>query len=271
MSSLQQSFERARTQGRAAVVPYMTAGHPDLEATYELIVELATSGVVAIEVGVPFSDPMADGPVIQRACERALEKGVTLKSVLETVKRATATAPEANVVLFSYLNPLLQYGLDRLAVDARNAGVAGVLVTDLPSEIAAPFATVLGENGIDLISLVAPTTTDARLAEIAAHSSGFIYAVSRTGVTGTQQRISDDAFAIVDRVRRVTSLPVALGFGISNSEQVHTATQHADAAVVGSALVQLIESTDRQQLIPAVRNFMSELTRPQSAVASMEK
>jgi len=233
------AFARLRGKGHGGVVPYITAGHPDLAMTYDVLLALGNAGATVIELGVPFSDPMADGPVIQRACEVALRNGTRLDDVL-ALTRELQKETDVPIVLFSYLNPLLQYGLERLAREARQNGIAGVLVTDLPTDAAAPFAHALRAHGADFISLIAPTSTDERLRQTAATASGFIYAVSRTGVTGTREQVSGDAKALVDRVRRFTTLPVALGFGISTPEHAKEAWQFADAVVVGSALVRLI-------------------------------
>src|SRR5213078_4176801 len=222
------------------LIPFITAGDPNLETTAQLLIELANSGATVIELGVPFSDPMADGPVIQRASERALKHGCGLQEILEIVSRARAKI-DTPIILFSYFNPLLQYGLDRLASDARQAGVDGILVTDLTPEESEEFAATLKSNNLDMIFLVAPTSTNERLRMIAEHASGFVYAVSRAGVTGARENLSREAELLVARVRRFSSLPVAVGFGISSAEQVAETCVYADAAVVGSAIVAQIE------------------------------
>jgi tryptophan synthase alpha chain len=263
---LQQAFKTLRETGRKGVVPYITAGDPDLETTYELLVALARGGATAIELGMPFSDPAADGPVIQRACERALARGVKLNAVLATAARAVKTTG-VPIVLFSYLNPLLRHGLDKLAQDAAEAGLAGVLVTDLPAESAQGFSQALQRRGLDLVSLVAPTSTEQRIAQIAQHATGFLYAISVTGVTGTRQQLSADAGSLLQRIRRVTQLPVAVGFGISNAEQARQAwAQGADAVIVGSAIVRKIEEFGAQA--PAeVERFVRELLASQPVEA----
>jgi tryptophan synthase alpha chain len=265
-SRLQQAFRTLRDTGRKGVVPYITAGDPDLETTYELLVAMARGGATAIELGVPFSDPAADGPVIQRACERALARGVKLNDVIEVAGRAVK-ATGIPVVLFSYLNPLLRHGLEKLAQDAAEAGLAGVLVTDLPAEAAQGFSQALQGRGLDLVSLVAPTSTEQRIAQIAQHATGFLYAISVTGVTGTRQQLSADASALLERIRRVTQLPVAVGFGISNAEQAREAwVQGADAVIVGSAIVRKIEEFGAQA--PAeVERFVRELVAAQAVEA----
>jgi tryptophan synthase alpha chain len=240
LSRIEEAFAGLKREGRRGFIPFITAGDPDLETTRGLMLELARAGATLIEVGVPFSDPMADGPVIQRASERALRHGFGIREILETVA-ATQGEMTVPVVLFSYFNPLLQYGVERLSAEAKRAGVDGVLVTDLVPEEAVEFSGMLRAHDVDMIFLVAPTSTDARLKMVAERASGFIYAVSRAGVTGGRESLSRDAEKLVQRVREVSSLPVAVGFGISNAEQVAETLSYADAAVVGSALVAEIE------------------------------
>lgn len=255
MSRIAETFARLRRERRRALIPFITAGDPDLETTRKLISELARAGASLIELGVPFSDPMADGPVIQRASERALRHGVGVAEVLSACEEAQRET-EVPVVLFSYYNPLLQYGAERLCRDAARAGVDGILVTDLAPEEAAEFAATLAAHELDLIFLVAPTSTDARLKRIAERASGFIYAVSRAGVTGVQNTSSTEAEGLVARVRAVTDLPVAVGFGISTREQVADVCRYADAAVVGSAIVAEIEKRgDAPDLVAHIGEF----------------
>lgn len=240
MSRIPETFARLRTEGRRGFIPFITAGDPDLETTRALIVELTRAGATLIELGVPFSDPMADGPVIQRASERALKNRVGVADVLSVIADARREVA-VPIVLFSYFNPLLQFGLDRLCTEARRAGVDGMLVTDLSPEEAGDFATKLKGHELDLIFLIAPTSTDARLNMVAELAGGFIYAVSRAGVTGAQSQVSVEAERLVARARQATNLPVAVGFGISTREQVAEVWRYADAAVVGSAIVAEIE------------------------------
>jgi tryptophan synthase alpha chain len=240
MTRMEALFERLKREGRKGFVPYITAGDPSLEATEQIILELERSGADIIELGVPFSDPMADGPVIQRASERALANNVSVRDCLDLVRRVRQRS-EVPIVLFSYLNPLLSIGLDRLGDALKSAGVDGVLATDLVPEEAGEFRAAMQAAGIDLIFLVAPTSTDDRIKLIAEASSGFVYAVSRTGVTGVRQSLSEAASSLVQRVKRFTDLPVAVGFGISTPEQVNEVWQQADAAVVGSRIVAEIE------------------------------
>ncbi|HEY0544070.1 MAG TPA: tryptophan synthase subunit alpha [Pyrinomonadaceae bacterium] len=238
MSRIAGAFERLKREERRGFIPFITAGDPDLETTRALLIELARAGATVIELGVPFSDPMADGPVIQRASERALKHGFGIAEILSVVSRARLDVP---VVLFSYFNPLFRYGIERLSREAREAGVDGVLVTDLSPEEAVEVSATLRAEGLEMIFLVAPTSTDARLRLVSERASGFIYAVARAGVTGARESMSADAETLVARVRRVSALPVAVGFGISNAAQVADVWRYADAAVVGSAIVAEIE------------------------------
>lgn len=240
MSRILEAFEGLGEAGRGGLIPFITAGDPDLETTRDLLVELARAGATAVELGVPFSDPVADGPTIQRASERALQRGVGLAEVLAVVAEARRET-EVPVVLFSYFNPLMQFGVERLAEEAARAGVDGVLVTDLVPEESADFAAALARHGLDQIFLAAPTTSDARLRMIAERATGFVYAVSRAGVTGARTDLSVEAARLVGRIRATTPLPVAVGFGIATPEQVAEVWRYADAAVVGSALVAEIE------------------------------
>jgi tryptophan synthase alpha chain len=259
LSRIEAAFSRSKQEGKPGFIPFLTAGDPNLATTTELLVEIANAGATVIELGVPFSDPMADGPVIQRASERALKHGFGLDDVFQSAAAARARS-ETPLILFSYFNPLLQYGLDKLGPAAQRAGIDGILVTDLTPEAAQPFAASLRSHDIDMIFLVAPTSTDARLKLIARHASGFVYAVSRTGVTGTRKNLSEQAESLVSRVRRFTSLPVAVGFGISSALQVSETLAYADAAVVGSALVAQIEKlAGHPQLVPEIGKFVRSL------------
>jgi tryptophan synthase alpha chain len=246
MSAIDQAFARLKAENRKGIIPFIVAGDPDLRTTRDILIELGRAGATLIELGVPFSDPMADGPVIQRASERALKSSFGLQEVLSIAAevRQVSSVP---IVLFSYLNPLLQYGFERLAREARLAGIDGVLVTDLAPEEADDFAATLRANGLDMIFLVAPTSSSARLQMISEKASGFIYAVSRLGVTGAQNDLSSEAEELVSRVRTLTDLPIAVGFGISNAEQVANVWQYADAAVVGSAIVAEIERLPKKR------------------------
>lgn len=236
MSRLREQFQVASSAQRGGFIPFVVAGDPDLATTAALLLGLSKLNPVAIEVGIPFSDPTADGSVIQRAGQRALENGTTLRGVLEMIRQARR-APLAPLVLFSYYNPILQFGLEAFARAAEECGVAGVLAVDLPAEAASALHRVLRRRQIDLIFLVAPTTNDDRLRKIAQLASGFIYAVARTGITGAADGLTDESRELVARVRAVTDLPVAVGFGIRNAAQAERVCRYADAAVVGSLLV----------------------------------
>ena len=244
MSRLADTFARLREAGTPGLVTYVTAGDPDLAGTEGILRALDRAGADVVEVGIPFSDPLADGPVIQRATERALAAGTTLLGVLALLKRLRAEL-RMPVVLFSYANPVLRIGAERFADLAREAGVDGVLILDLPIEEAGDFRAMLEARGIDTILLLSPTTSDERLRKAAALGSGFLYAISRLGVTGARNEIADGAEDMVRRIRRVSTLPVALGFGISKPDHVRQVGQWADAAVVGSALVNVIAEAGR--------------------------
>ena len=259
MSRIREAFNRLQNGGRGGFIPFITAGDPDIATTELLIAELAAGGADIIELGVPFSDPVADGEIIQRASERALRNGVTLAEVLACAARAKQRS-DVPLVLFSYFNPLLQFGVERVAVEAQRAGVDGILVVDLIAEEAARWIDILQANDIDPIFLVAPTTSDARLAQIARQARGFIYAVARAGVTGLRTELMHEAEALVQRVRKVTDLPVAVGFGISAANQVRAVWQFADAAVIGSAIVAEIEKLGaRPDLTQRIADFARSL------------
>lgn len=236
MTRIDSKFRDLKKAGRKAFIPYITAGDPDLKTTESLIFELEASGADIIELGVPFSDPMADGPVIQRASERALRNGVSVQDCLEVVTR-TRKKSDVPIVLFSYLNPLLSIGLDKLGRELSRVGIDGVLATDLVPEEAAEFIPRMRESSIDTIFLIAPTSTGERMKLISGASTGFVYAVSRTGVTGVRQSLSDATADLVRRIRQCTELPIAVGFGVSTPEHVAEVWKHADAAVVGSRIV----------------------------------
>ena len=251
MSRIENRFGELRASGRKAFIPFLTAGDPGIETSVKLILELERAGADIVELGVPFSDPMADGPTIQRASERALRKGVSIRNCLQIV-RGVRRKSEIPIILFSYLNPLLALG-GGLATLLAEAGVDGVLATDLVPEEGRELADGLKAEGLNTIYLVAPTSTDERIRMVAEASSGFIYAVSRTGVTGAASSLSEASAALVNRVRRFTDLPVAVGFGISNPEQVSEVWKTADGAVVGSRIVAEIEEhLDAPDLIERV-------------------
>ncbi|HTC63034.1 MAG TPA: tryptophan synthase subunit alpha [Candidatus Saccharimonadales bacterium] len=238
-----QKFAALRSTGEMGLVAYITAGDPTLAATEQFALALAEAGADVIELGVPFSDPVADGPVIQRASERALRNGTTLAKVLSLVKSLRAKT-EVPLVLFSYYNPVLQMGLEKFAEAAKIAGADGALITDITPEEAGEYRAAMAAHGLDTVFLAAPTSTDERLALISKSTSGFLYLISRTGVTGTKDQLADELPALARRVRRFTELPIAIGFGISLPGHVSLLGGLADAAVVGSALVEEIERAD---------------------------
>jgi len=256
-----------RFDHKPGLVVYVTAGDPSLEATREIAIAAIDAGADVIELGVPFSDPLGDGPVIQRASERALARGTCLANVLNIAREIRAERPAAGLVIFSYLNPILRYGLTRFADDAKASGVDGVLTIDMIVDEADDYLAELGRTGLAPIFLAAPTSPDERLEAIATNSKGFVYAISRTGITGKQQTLATDAGALVDRIRRWSKLPVAVGFGISNAEHVAKVAEFADAAVIGSAIVELIERSTPESAPGAVARFIKGLRLPHAALA----
>jgi tryptophan synthase alpha chain len=259
MSRIKEAFDNLAREQKKGFIPFITAGDPDLETTKHLMIELADVGATLIELGIPFSDPMADGPVIQRASERALRHGFGLSEILDLV-RDVRKQTKVPIVLFSYFNPLLQFGLEKLVREAEHAKIDGILVTDLTPEEAGRFSAMLRAHEIDLIFLVAPTSTDERLKMIAERASGFIYAVSRAGITGAREAVSAEAEQLVNRVRLVSDLPVAVGFGISKAEHVAEVWRYADAAVVGSAIVKMIEDqSGNGDLVREIGQFTASL------------
>jgi tryptophan synthase alpha chain len=265
VSRISDTFLALKGSGRGGFIPFITAGDPDLATTELLLIELGAAGADIIELGVPFSDPVADGEVIQRASERALRNGVTLRDALTCIARAKQQI-DVPIVLFSYFNPLLQFGEDRLASEAKKAGVDAVLVTDLIPEEGQFWIETLHQHHLDPIFLVAPTTSDQRLARIAQQARGFIYAVSRAGVTGARDEMTHDAEALVRRMRAVSDLPVAVGFGVSTPEQVREVWRFADAAVVGSAIVSQIEKLAKSpDLVNRIGEFARTLLGPKQS------
>lgn len=243
---------------KPALVAYVTSGDPDLATTREIVLQTIRAGAAIIELGVPFSDPVADGPVIQRASERALKNGTSLDQVLKLAAEIREQSQSVGLIVFTYLNPILRMGMEKFCKIARLAGVDGVLVTDLPVEEAGPYLEEMRKNDLAPIFLAAPTSTDDRLQCIAQASSGFVYAVSRTGVTGARKQMSDDAQTLVRRLRKYTKLPIAVGFGISTPEQFAAVGKYAEGAVVGSAIVETIER-NRGKEAASVAEFVGRL------------
>ena len=259
MSRISERLSQLKRSGGKGFIPFVTAGDPDLETSKKIVLALAEAGADVIELGVPFSDPMADGPTIQASSQRALKQGATVGRILSLTTEIRALT-EVPIVLFSYFNPLFRYGIEKLANDAVEAGIDGVLITDVIDTAAADIGRILRSSGLDMISLIAPTTTDERLLRIAQRSSGFVYAVSRAGITGERAELSASAQTLVARAKLFTDLPIAVGFGISSREQIQDVWHFADAAVVGSAIVGEIERsigiTDEAE---AVTNFVARL------------
>jgi tryptophan synthase alpha chain len=257
-SRIEARFRELRERRAKGLIVYLTAGDPTLESTGELVAALDRAGVDVIELGVPFSDPLADGPVIQRASERALKAGATLRRILERFPRWREAA-RVPIILFSYYNPILQYGLEKFAREAAQAGVDGALVVDLSPEEAGPYVEAMRGQNLDTVFLASPTSTDARLERVAKLSTGFLYLISRTGVTGERGELSASLRPLVERARRFTSLPLAVGFGISNPAQVAEVQALADAAVVGSAVVHAIEERYAREGAAAIEQIVRGL------------
>jgi tryptophan synthase alpha chain len=255
-------MSRISFQHKPGLVVYVTCGDPTLSVTREIVLAASRAGADVIELGVPFSDPVADGPVIQRASERALQHGTSLEDVLK-LAREIRQESSVGLIVFSYLNPVLRFGLERFCAEAAKAGVDGALITDLTVEEANDYRRWMAAYNLDPIFLAAPTSPDKRLKAIAQACRGFVYAVSRTGITGTQKQLATDAHGLVKRIRKFTKLPVAVGFGISNAEQFSQVGQFADAAVVGSAIVQAIEQNpgrEAQAVADLIRAMKSGAT-----------
>jgi len=254
-SGIDTRFRELRERGEHGLVIYLTAGDPSLDATGELIAAIDRGGADVIELGVPFSDPLADGPVIQRASERALKAGTTLRKILERLPEWCG-AVRAPIILFTYCNPVLRYGLEDFASDLRKAGAAGALVVDLTPEEAANYLAAMRAQNLDTVFLASPTSPDTRLASLAEATRGFLYLISRTGVTGEREAISASLRPLVERVRRFTSLPLAVGFGLSTPDQVREVQHVAEAAVVGSAVVRAIENRYAAGGAQAIEEFI---------------
>lgn len=265
MTAIERKFSELEDRNKAALVCYLTAGDPSLEMTEKIALALAENGADIIEMGVPFSDPMADGPVIQRACERALKSGTTLGKTLKTVRRIKDRA-DIPVLLFGYCNPFYRYGVGRLAADAKSAGTDGILAVDLPPEEAGEFRARLRENGLDQVFLLSPNTTNERINAVAKLAGGFVYLVSVTGVTGARPDKdysgAENFRGLVEKIKARTGLPVGVGFGISTPEQAAKVASFADAVIVGSAIMKIVEESSGKDLAPGrVGAFASELSK----------
>jgi tryptophan synthase alpha chain len=258
-----EKFNQLKIEKRGGFIPFIVAGDPNLQVTKGLILELAKQGASVIELGVPFSDPVADGVTIQAAAERALKNPISVEAILKIVREVRDENCDVPIILFSYFNPILQFGLNKFAEKAVESGVDGILVTGLVPEEADEFRTILNAKDLALIMLAAPTSSDERLKKICEKASGFVYAVSRAGVTGAQTSLSSDAENLVERLRNFTDLPIAVGFGISNAEQVAATWKYADAAVVGSAIVaeiaRLSADSSDDELVNKIGEFAANL------------
>jgi tryptophan synthase alpha chain len=255
-------------KSKPALVAYVTCGDPDIATTREIVLAACRAGADVIELGVPFSDPVADGPVIQRASERALKQGTSLKDVLRLAAEVRKET-EAGLIVFTYLNPVLRFGVERFCAEAVKAGVDGALVTDLTVEEADDYRRIMAAHNLATVFLAAPTSPDQRLKAITAACQGFVYAVSRTGITGAQKQLAADAQGLVKRIRKFTKLPIAVGFGISNPQQFAEVGQFADAGVVGSAIVQMIEQNPGNEA-GAVEGFVRSLKAGATSVGASQ-
>jgi tryptophan synthase alpha chain len=261
MSRIAKKFSALKAKGEKALICFLTAGDPSLDRTREIILGMEAAGVDCVEIGVPFSDPTADGPIIQAASQRALKNGATLADILAMIESIRKSS-EIPIVLFGYYNPILSYGPERFAARAKQAGVDGILVVDLPFEEAAELRQYTDPAGIDFISLIAPTTSNQRVKQIAAHATGFLYYISITGVTGTAKPQVQEVKKDVERIRKVTALPLAIGFGISTPEQAKEIAPYADGIVVGSAIVKMIEENNRKEdLVSVVSQYAREMKK----------
>ena len=255
-------------KSKPALVAYVTCGDPNIAATRDIVLAACRAGADVIELGVPFSDPVADGPVIQRASERALKNGTSLEDVLRVASEVRKET-SAGLIVFTYLNPVLRFGMERFCAEAVKAGVDGALITDLTVEEAGEYRRMMATHNLDTVFLAAPTSTDQRLKAIAQACKGFVYAVSRTGITGTQKQVAADVQSLVKRIRKFTKLPVGVGFGISNAQQFAEVGQFADAVVVGSAIVQTIEQNPGREAL-AVESFVRGLRSGIKSAASSQ-
>ena len=256
---IKERFADIAREGKPGLIMFLTAGCPDREATLELVPELVSAGVDCVELGVPFSDPLGDGPTVQESSYRALQERVTLGDCLAMVQQLRGRLPDTPLVLMAYYNPLLSYGLDRFARESQEAGVDGVIVVDLPHFEVGPLASHCLPRGIHIIPLLAPTSTDESIRAACAGATGFIYCISLTGVTGARDQVSKRGMELLERVRRQTAVPLAVGFGISRREHVEEVCRKADAAVVGSALVRVTLDSPRDQLVARAGRLAAEL------------
>ena len=259
MSRIAPTFAALKARGRKALIPYVTAGHPQADASVDIMLAMARAGADVIELGVPFSDPMADGPVIQKASERALALGIGTRHVLEIVRAFRAADSHTPVVLMGYANPIERYGADRFIADAKEAGVDGVLVVDYPPEECEGFAAALKAHAIDPIFLLAPTSTEQRMRQVGRVASGYVYYVALKGVTGAGHLDTDAVARMLPRIREHVQVPVGVGFGIRDGRTARAVAEVADAVVIGSALVQLLDGCTRDNVADAAGRFVAEI------------
>lgn len=264
---LESTFARLKREGRTGFVAFVTTGFPSLDATLEAVPALVEGGADVIELGVPFSDPIGEGPTIQRASFRALENGVTPDVCFEVLRQLRGSGLDVPVILMGYYNPILAYGIEAFCREAADAGADGFIVVDLPPEESGPLRAACAVNGLSIIYLLAPTSTDERIRQVAALASGFIYCLSITGVTGVREDLPEGLPAFIERVRKCSGLPVAVGFGISQRKHFEAVGRIADAAVVGSAIVELMGQTDPSQLRAKVREYAEVVTGRRGATA----
>ncbi len=262
MNRIEEKFAQLKKKSGKAFISYITAGDPNLERTEQLVLALERAGTDIVELGIPFSDPLADGKTNQEAAERALKNNVTLKQVINLVSNLRKKT-QIPIIFFTYINPVYQYGYENFAKDAANAGVDGVLALDMPPEEVSPLKKELDKTGVHSIFLIAPTSTEERIKKITDQANGFIYYVSRTGVTGEQKSMSVDIEEHINLIRKYSELPIAVGFGVSNPEHVSEISKFADGVVVGSAIVRRIgEGGDSDEMIQNIEKFVEELTKP---------
>lgn len=262
MSRIETTFEKLKAQRKKALIPYIMAGDPDLETTESLVREIARSGADILELGVPFSDPIADGPTIQMASERALKSGTTLRKVMALVKRLRKEGLSIPIIIMTYYNIIYQYGIDKFPADAVSSGIDGVIIPDLPPEEASEFTGYSKSAGLDTIFLLAPTSNEDRVKKVVSSAGGFVYYVSMTGITGAKLKNLSEVKAKIQAIRRHTGLPVAVGFGISNEAEAKRISGWADGVIVGSALVKIIAANKgKRALQSSVGNFIKSLKR----------
>lgn len=259
MSKINALFNDLKASGKKGLIPFITAGDPHPQMTVELMHALVRGGANLVELGVPFSDPMADGPVIQRSSERALSKGVTLHSCLEMVKEFRKVDANTPIVLMGYANPVEQMGAERFAAEAKSAGVDGVLIVDYPPEECVDFAARMRAAGVDPIFLLAPTSSSDRIKEAAKIAAGYIYYVSMRGVTGASHLNAQDVASNIPKIREATSIPIAVGFGINDAESARAVSKTADAVVIGSRIIRLLEDSAPEQAVQSLENFIREI------------